>query len=450
MASSDRRRKERRRYSETGQSSRRTDREPVRYQSVAHDNSKNNTAYYENEIPVRRQIRHSAKNVLNFGGIKIRRVAFDYQFLFVTLILILFGLVMLYSASSSRAYATSGDSLMFVKGQLMGILMGFVAMFICAKIDYHILVKFSPILYAFGLALLLLVLIPGVGTTTNGATRWLFGFQPSELMKFAIILFVAYYLNRNRQYLDKFFRGFCPCLLIVGAVAVLLMLEPHFSATILVLFTTLMMMFAAGGKLRHFLYIVCGVAVLGAVMIIIEPYRFERITSFLDPFADKQGAGWQIVQSLYAIGSGGIFGVGFGKSRQKYMSLPEPHNDFIFSVIAEELGWVGVIIVIALFAYLVYRGIKIAYKAPDMLGRVIVVGVVVIIGIQAVINIGVVTATLPVTGMPLPFFSYGGTAMTFTLAEIGLVLNVSKQERAQSAPSQEAPAQSRDTGRMRQ
>lgn len=411
-------------------SSKRPPRVKPEYRSITHENRAENNAYYENEIPVRRHIRHSARNVLSWGGVKMKRAPFDYQFLFVTLILVAFGLVMLYSASSSRAYATTGDSLRFVKSQIMGIIMGFIAMFFCTKINYHILVGFSPFLYGLGIILLVLVLVPGLGTTTNGATRWLFGFQPSELMKFTMILFVAFYLNRNKKYLDKFFRGFCPCLGIVAVVAVLLMLEPHFSATILVLFTTLAMMFAAGGKIKHFVGIGGGVAALGVLLIAIEPYRLKRIFSFLDPFADKQGAGWQIVQSLYAIGSGGIFGVGFGKSRQKYMSLPEPHNDFIFSVIAEELGWVGAIIVIALFAYLVYRGIKIAYKAPDMMGRVIVIGVIAIIGIQAIINIGVVTATLPVTGMPLPFFSYGGTAMTFTLAEIGLVLNVSKQRLA--------------------
>lgn len=423
MASSDRRRHEKSR------DNRKRTRDMSKYKSVRHDPRNDDRSYYENEIPVRRQIRHNAKNVLNFGGIKIRRVAFDYHFLFVTFLLVLFGLLMLYSASSSRAYASSGDSLHFVKGQLGGIAFGVVAMVACMKIDYHTLVRLSPAAYIVGVVLLVLVLVPGVGTTVNGATRWLFHFQPSELMKFVIILFVGYYLDKNRRYLNKFFRGFCPCLMIVGLVALLLMLEPHFSATILVLFTTLVMMFTAGGRFKHFVVIIVCAVAMCVVLIMMEPYRLQRITSFLNPFADKQGSGWQIVQSLYAIGSGGIFGVGFGKSRQKYMSLPEPHNDFIFSVIAEELGWVGAIIVIVLFAYFVYRGIKIAYKAPDILGRILVVGVVAIIGIQAVINIGVVTATLPVTGMPLPFFSYGGTAMTFTLAEIGLVLNVSKQER---------------------
>ena len=395
---------------------------PVRYSNAP-------CGSYEEQPAVQRRVKRNIKNVLSIGGVRIRYGAFDYQFLFTTIILVAFGLVMLYSASSSRSYASSGDGLSFVKGQFGGLIMGLIAMVACMVVDYHILVRFAPLAYGVGVVLLILVIIPGVGTTTNGATRWLFGFQPSELMKFAMILFMAYYLDQNQRYLNKFFRGFCLCLLFLGVVAVLLMLEPHFSATLLIGFTTVVMMFVAGAKLQHFGLLSIPVVAGGVVMIINEPYRLARITSFANPFADVQGSGWQIVQSLYAIGSGGIFGVGFGKSRQKFMSLPEPHNDFIFSVLSEELGWIGAVIVIALFAYLVYRGIKIALKAPDLLGKLIVMGVVSLIGIQAVINIAVVTASLPVTGMPLPFFSYGGTALTFTLAQIGLVLNVSRQER---------------------
>lgn len=371
----------------------------------------------------------SLKNVLSISGVKIRFGAFDYQFLFTTIILVAFGLVMLYSASSSRSLASTGDGMTYVKNQLGGLMMGLIAMVVCMSIDYHILVRFAPAAYGVCLVLLVLVIIPGVGTTTNGATRWLFGFQPSELMKFSMILFMAYYLERNKKYIHKFWRGFILTLCFMGIVALLLMREPHFSATLLIAFTTVVMMYVAGTELKHFAYIAIPVVLVAAVLVINEPYRLARIVSFLDPFADIQGTGWQIVQSLYAIGSGGVFGVGFGKSRQKFMSLPEPHNDFIFSVLSEELGWIGALIVIALFAYLVYRGIKIALKAPDMLGRLIVMGVVSLIGIQAVINIAVVTSSLPVTGMPLPFFSYGGTALTFTMAQIGLVLNVSRQER---------------------
>lgn len=372
------------------------------------------------------------KNILRIGDTKVRLGAFDYYFLLITIILVAFGIIMLYSASSSRAYATQkGDSLYYVKKQLGGLGLGLVLMLVFMSVDYHVLAKFSLPMYLGGLALLVLVLIPGMGRTAGGATRWIFGFQPSEIMKLATILFLAWYLDKYRDRLGSFFSGFLPCLFILGAVALLLLLEPHFSATILIVFTGLLMMFAAGAKLRHF-GIMCIPAALGLVFVVItSPYRLARVTSFMNPFADKQGSGWQIVQSLYAIGSGGFWGLGFGRSRQKYMSLPEPHNDFIFSVLAEELGWIGVIVVIVLFILLMWRGIKIARSAPDMLGRLIVVGCVGLIGVQALVNIGVVSATLPVTGMPLPFFSYGGTALAITMAEIGLVLNVSRQERVQ-------------------
>lgn len=361
---------------------------------------------------------------------KIRLGAFDYQFLLITIILVAFGIIMLYSASSSRAYANQdGDSLFYVKKQLEGLALGLVLMYFAMKIDYHVLAKFSPWMYVAGIIMLALVFVPGLGKTAGGATRWLLFFQPSEIVKMIMIIVMAWYIDKNRDKLGKFFTGFLPCLLLLAVVAVLLMMEPHFSATILIVFTGLLMMFAAGAKYRHFGIMCIPVLLGGIAMVITSPYRLQRITAFMDPFGDKQGSGWQIVQSLYAIGSGGIFGVGFGQSRQKYMSLPEPHNDFIFSVLAEELGWFGVIVVIALFICLVWRGIRIAQKAPDMLGMLIVVGCIGLIGVQALINIGVVSASFPVTGMPLPFFSYGGTALAITMAEIGLILNVSRQER---------------------
>ncbi len=377
------------------------------------------------------RVRVTAKNFLRIGNTKVRLGAFDYQFLMITLILVAFGIVMLYSASSSRAYAIQdGDSMYFVKRQIIfGLGMGVPLMLIFMSVDYHILAKFSGVFYGVGIFLLILVLIPGVGTTAGGATRWVMGFQPSEIMKLATIIMVAWYLDTYKDNLGKFFKGFLPCLMMLAAVALLLMLEPHFSATILIVFTGMLMMFAAGAKISHFAALSVPALLGGIVLIAKSPYRLQRIVAFLDPFADKQGSGWQIVQSLYAIGSGGIFGVGFGQSRQKYMSLPEPHNDFIFSVLAEELGWVGVIVVIALFVCLIVRGIKIAQKAPDRLGMLIVVGCVGLIGVQALINIGVVSASFPVTGMPLPFFSYGGTALAVTLGEIGMILNVSRQER---------------------
>lgn len=364
------------------------------------------------------------------GGRRLLRNVYgkiDYQFLAITLILVAFGIIMLYSASSSRAYVQYNDSLYYMKGQVKGLILGLIAMFITSRLDYHVYLKFSVPIYIF--AGLLLVLVLFFGTTTNGATRWLFGFQPSEIAKFAIIIACSAFLYVYQDRLHLFFKGFCPCLVLAGMYIILLALEPHFSCIILVFLTTILLLFVAGAKWKHFFIVGVPSLIGGIIMMVMEPYRFQRLVSFTNPFAYIRDEGWQVVQSLYAIGSGGFFGVGLGQSRQKYMSLPEPHNDFIFSVLAEELGLLGVIVVIGLFAFLIIRGISIASKAPDKFGTLLVAGIVGIIGFQAMINIAVVTSTLPATGMPLPFFSYGSTALTMTLAEIGIVLNVSRQRR---------------------
>ena len=354
----------------------------------------------------------------------------DYPFLMAVGLLMAFGLIMLFSAGSARAFSNFGDSLWYFKKQIGGVVVGTVGMFILSKFDYHRLGKLSFGLLAFSGLLLVLVIIPGIGTTRNGATRWLFGFQPSEIAKFAVILFFAFSLSKNQKALPDFLHGFCPYLLVLGIFVLLLALEPHFSCIVLMGLSSFLVLFVAGAKIKHFL-IVGAPAVVGAVfMIIKEPYRMARVVSFLDPFADAQGDGWQIVQSLYAIGSGGIFGVGLGQSRQKYQSLPEPQNDFIFSVLAEELGLLGAIILVVLFIFLIVRGIKIAGKAPDMFGTLLVTGIVGIVAFQALINIAVVTSSIPVTGMPLPFFSFGSTALSITMAEMGIVLNVSRQSHS--------------------
>ncbi len=353
----------------------------------------------------------------------------DHSFLLAVGLLLAFGLMMLFSAGSARAFSNFDDSLWYFKNQLVGAAIGGVTMYITSRIDYHDWGKWSAVALLGSAFLLLLVIIPGVGTTRNGATRWLFGFQPSEIAKVAIILFFSFSLSKNQKMLPDFLRGFCPYLGVLGVFVILLALEPHFSCIILIGLTSFLILFVAGAKIKHF--IIVGIpAVVGAVMMVVmEPYRLARITAFLDPFADKQGDGWQIVQSLYAIGSGGIFGLGLGQSRQKYQSLPEPQNDFIYSVLAEELGLVGAVLLILLFVFLIYRGIKIATKAPDLFGTLLVTGIVGIVGFQALINIAVVTSSIPVTGMPLPFFSYGSTALVITMAEMGIVLNVSRQSR---------------------
>ncbi len=356
----------------------------------------------------------------------------DYIFLAIVILLIAYGMIMLFSAGSSRAYSEyKGDVMYFVKRQfLMGILPGTIGMIFCSVFDYHRYGgRLAGGLYVLGVILLTLVLV--AGTTVNGAKRWLFGFQPSEIAKIAIILIFAYNLSRTmgQKNLKSFKQGFLPYVILLGLYVALLAFEPHFSCIILITLTAILMMFVAGTPMKHFL-IAAIPAIAGAIALIVaEPYRMARITSFGDPFSDMQGSGWQIVQSLYAIGSGGIFGVGLGQSRQKFQALPEPQNDFIFSVLCEELGLIGAILLVALFILLLWRGIKIASSAPDLFGSLLVVGIIGIVCLQALINIAVVTSSVPVTGMPLPFFSYGGTALSVTMIEMGIVLNVSRQSK---------------------
>lgn len=393
----------------------RTDRSPVRHTS-----------------PARRSKDSKVNSVKEW--LKTPQNMPDYLFLAVVILLLAFGLLMLFSAGSSRALASEGDSLFFVKRQLRAMILGGLGMFVASRIDYHKLGGRKPGLLYIGCGVLLIMVLIGFGRTAGGATRWIKGFgsfQPSEIAKIAIIVLFSYNLSQPsvQKELKSFKNGFLPYLIMLGVYDFLIILQPHFSCVVLMSLTAMLILYVAGAPFKFFV----AIGVLGIVgacgLIVAEPYRMARVVSFLDPFADAQGSGWQIVQSLYAIGSGGIFGVGLGKSRQKFLSLPEPHNDFIFSVLCEELGLIGAIILIGLFILLVIRGIKIAAKAPDLFGTLLVTGIVGIVALQALINIAVVTASMPVTGMPLPFFSYGGTALAITMTEMGIVLNVSRQAK---------------------
>lgn len=353
----------------------------------------------------------------------------DYMFLAVVILLLTYGIIMLYSAGSARAYTNFGDSFWYLKNQLQGVALGALAMYGCSKFDYHrFRGKTALGLYCF-CGFLLILVIAGLGTTVNGATRWLFGFQPSELAKIAIIILFSHTLSsvEGQRSIKSIKYSFIPHMAMIGIYVVLLLLEPHFSCAVLIGVTACLLMFTAGTPIKYFLAMVVAVIPVGIGLIIAEPYRMARILNFADPFADMQGGGWQVAQSLYAIGSGGLFGVGLGNSRQKFQSLPEPYNDFIFSVLCEELGLLGAILLLALFVILLIRGIKIALKAPDLFGTLLCIGFVGIVLIQAAFNIAVVTATVPNTGVPLPFFSYGSTALVITMAEMGIVLNVSRQ-----------------------
>lgn len=354
----------------------------------------------------------------------------DFTFLMIVVILLIYGLIMVFSASTASAHYYNGDAFFFIKKQIIFSALGLLGMWVVSNIDLKLIQKYSPIFLGVTFIMLVLVLIPGIGMKINGARRWLgvgsVSFQPSEIAKYAIIFFTAHSLSIRRDPLKEFWKDLFPYLLIICIFAGMVLLEDHLSGATVIAFTGCLILFVSGARVSHFVgLIIAGVGLI-AVAIIIEPYRMARFTTFLDPFADPLGSGFQIVQSLYAIGSGGFFGLGLGQSRQKYLYIPEPHNDFIFSIICEELGFFGAVLVILLFALLIWRGIKIAMSAPDLFTSLSTAGIIGLVGFQALVNIAVVTGSMPVTGMALPFFSYGGSAISFLLTSMGFVLNVSR------------------------
>lgn len=353
----------------------------------------------------------------------------DHSFLLVVFALLAYGLIMVFSASSATAHYQYGDAYYFIKRQFIWALIGIGIMFLVSRIPYKTLYRYALHIMLVTVVLLLAVLL--IGIEVKGAKRWLgFGpisFQPSEIAKFAIIIFLSRSLSTNKEALKTFKTGFIPYVIIIGIVAGLVFLEPHFSGAMVIGLTGVIIVWAAGAKLSHFVAIATVAIPVVILMATGADYRADRIATFWDPFKDSTGNGWQIVQSLYAIGSGGFFGLGLGQSRQKFLYLPEPQNDFIFSVICEELGFVGALLVIVLFAILIWKGIKIALNAPDKFSSLVVIGIIGLIAVQAVLNIAVVTSSMPATGMPLPFFSYGGTSLVFILAEMGVVLSISRE-----------------------
>lgn len=344
---------------------------------------------------------------------------------------------MVLSASAPSAIAESGNSYSYVIQQLKAAILGIILMLIISKIDYRLYKKFYKAIYWISVLILLLVLIPGLGLSSNGATRWIdlkfIQFQPSELTKIGLIVFYAGYLADHKSELKSFWKGFVkPLIYILPPIAILYFVQNHLSASVVIGAVSCVMMIMAGCRLLYFVIAgLIGALVMTVGIIALQAtgkggFRIKRIMSFMDPWADATEVGWQAVQGLYAIGSGGLFGVGLGESKQKYLYIPEPHNDFIFSILAEELGFVGCVIVILLFAIFIWRGILIAIKSPDMFGSLLATGITTLIGVQVIINIGVVTSSIPNTGMPLPFFSYGGTALLILLCSCGVLLNISR------------------------
>jgi cell division protein FtsW len=357
----------------------------------------------------------------------------DLWILITTLLILTIGVIMVYSASAVMAFREHGDSYYYLKRQLLFALLGVAAMFVTMNTDYWIWKKYAKLGLFLCLFLLIIVLIPGVGVIRGGARSWIgigaFGIQPSEFMKIGLILFLSKYLSEEQAKITQFTRGLLPPLGLIGLAFGLIMLQPDLGTGMVLVGATILMIYICGARLLHLSYLVM-LGIAGFVgLIIAAPYRLLRITSFLDPWQDPLGSGYQIIQSLYAIGPGGLVGLGLGMSRQKYSYLPEPQTDFIFSIISEELGFIGGSLVLLLFLLLIWRGMRTAITAPDTFASLVATGIVGMIAVQVIINIGVVIGMFPVTGITLPLISAGGSSLTLMLTSLGILLNISRYSR---------------------
>lgn len=358
----------------------------------------------------------------------------DMVFFGMVLLLLTVGLIMLFSASYAFAYYNYGNSYKFILRQAEFAVAGVVMMVVISFVDYHWLAKFHLpwIVYFASVGMLGLVLALPPMSEGFDYKRWIdlkiFSFQPSEIAKFSIILLFAYLIAKNHKKMKSFTYGILYFGMLLGVVCGLMVLEPHLSATILVFAIGIILMIVGGIKLSH-MAMIGGVGIVGLVGIVLTgvvDYAFSRVQYWLDPWSDATGKGYQTIQSLLAIGSGGLWGRGLGNSRQKYLWVPEPHNDFIFSIVCEELGLIGALCILAGFAILIWRGVSIAMRAPDRFGSLLAMGIIFQVGLQTALNILVVTNTIPNTGISLPFFSYGGTSLVMLLCQMGIVLSVSR------------------------
>ncbi len=394
---------------------------------------KNITANGARKPPVNKgkKIRHSIDEIMSGALGKSNVRPLDSSLLLVVIILVVFGLIMVFSASAPAASAYQGNPYYYITRQGIFAVLGIGMMIGLSYIDYHKYAKYALPILVLGFLLLFSVYIPGLGVVRNNARRWInigiSTLQPSEVVKVAVIIFFSCSLSIIKDKIKSFKEGLLRYILILGAYALILLKEPHLSATLVILAVGVIMLIVAGARIRHFAYLgLLALPVLG-YKLWKQPYQLERITTFFDPFADKADAGFQIVNSLYAIGSGGIFGLGLGMSRQKFLYLPEPQNDFIFAIICEELGLLGALLVLGLFGFLIWKGYRSAQEAPDMFGTLLATGITSLVAIQVALNVAVVTSTLPATGVALPFFSYGGTSLLILLSCMGILLNISRQ-----------------------
>jgi cell division protein FtsW len=357
----------------------------------------------------------------------------DYQLLLITLALAGSGLVMVLSASTFVAEKRYGDAYFFFKPQLAFMLLGVALMLILRNVPYRFFCRFSYVWLGLALLGLLLVFVPPVGRTVGGSTRWVriggFSGQPSEFAKFALVVFLAMSLAARREQLREFRRGLLPHLVVAGVLAGLIAVEPDLGSAVTVITIAAVLLFAAGARLWHLLLMAAAAAPAAVFFVLRHGYQLRRLATYLSPWEDSQGAGYHIIHSFYAFSLGGVTGVGPGAGRQKLFFLPEPHTDFIYSVVGEELGFVGVVAVALLFLMLVWRGVTIALESPEIEGTYLALGLTLIIGVQAFMNMFVVTGLLPTKGLALPFFSYGGSSLLMNFICVGILMNVAAQER---------------------
>ncbi|MBQ1407714.1 MAG: putative lipid II flippase FtsW [Eubacterium sp.] len=357
----------------------------------------------------------------------------DFLLLALTTILVIFGIVMIFSASYYDSLNSDGGSpYYYLKRQIAWAVIGFILMYVLSYVDYHMFRKYSIVILVISLLLLGALFTP-LGTTVNEATRWIrigpISIMPGEIAKFAMICFVSAYFAADIRKIKSLFKGIVPMVLLTGLFAGLIVVQPNLSTALTLCGIVAAMMFIAGMQWRYVWLLIAGL--IGGLVLILnsDNYQAVRMRSFIDPFKDAQGDGWQVVQSLLALGTGGLRGLGLGKSVQKNLYLPEPQNDFILAIIGEELGFIGIMILLAVFIILVWRGLMIAMKAPDKFGMLFASGAMMMIGIQVVLNVAVVTSSMPPTGIALPFISYGGNSLWIIMGSIGVVLNISRQSQ---------------------
>jgi cell division protein FtsW len=364
---------------------------------------------------------------------RISKARMDIMLFLITITLVGIGALMIYSSSAIFAQKFTQDSYFMFKKQLLWILISSVGMFLAWRIDYRVFQKYKNILIAIGLFLLTLTIIPGIGYEIGGATRWLkvgnMNFQPSEMVKLCLLIWLADYIAKKRAYLKSIRKGFLPSLVLLGIIVVLLLKQPHFGMIVLLFGVSMLILFIGGINWKHIASLLLLALPVLIFLIIKVPYRMRRIAAFLDPWSDPADKGYHIVQSLIALGSGGLLGVGLGESKQKLFYLPESSTDFIFAIIGEEGGFLLAFIVILLFIGFAYCGVKICLSIDDFFGSMFACGITFIIVIQAFFNIGVVIGLLPTTGVSLPFISFGGSSLLFNMISVGILLNIAKNSR---------------------